>query len=272
MQLGLNSAASCPEKNGRSRWRRGDDGVGQNPLEVTQAVKEKFASSIGIAPGRPHRPLLRCTRLIDRRFTPSPPRGENHHRPIAILLILTHLRSAIVVCITLPMAVHFSCSCTTSTSPATSCPSAASPSASESVDGLSSWSKNASHERSSTSATRNHGDTSEIVIRSAPRGRPIFSGRDMCPVHPALPSAARKETFPPSRLHHGYVRRGYPPSPSPRADSLLIRGRIKGEEDNGSSAASSTFACISLMIAHRFVLWSWPPYCCWPAVFSASPG
>src|SRR5262245_11940254 len=112
VQLGTQFRRSVFEKNGNEvtggavLMRHG-----QNPLTVTQAVKDKI---LELQPGLPEGvhivPAYDRTRLI---------RGAIHtltdvmwHEmliaSIAILLILMHFRSVFVICITLPLAVLFS--------------------------------------------------------------------------------------------------------------------------------------------------------------------
>ena len=112
VQLGTQFRRSVYEKNGAEAT----GGAvlmrhGENPLEVTERVKQKIQE---IQPGLPEGvhivPAYDRTRLI---------RGAIHtltevmwHEmliaSIAILLILSHLRSVFVICITLPLAVLFS--------------------------------------------------------------------------------------------------------------------------------------------------------------------
>src|SRR4029077_18587600 len=84
---------------------------GENPLEVTQRVKEKIAE---LQPGLPKGVHVVAaydrTRLIHGAIHTL---GEVMWHEmliasIAILLILSHVRSVLVICITLPLAVLFS--------------------------------------------------------------------------------------------------------------------------------------------------------------------
>jgi copper/silver efflux system protein len=84
---------------------------GQNPLEVTQRVKDRIQ---GLQPGLPAGvhivPAYDRTRLISGAIHTL--RDVMWHEmviaSIAILLILTHLRSVFVICVTLPLSVLFS--------------------------------------------------------------------------------------------------------------------------------------------------------------------
>ena len=112
VQLGPEFRRSVLEKNGREVT----GGVvmmrfGENPLDVTRAIKQRIEQ---LQPGLPKGvrivPFYDRTRLIEgaihtlkRTLT-----EEIIIASIAILLILTHVRSAFVVCITLPLAVLIS--------------------------------------------------------------------------------------------------------------------------------------------------------------------
>ncbi len=109
VQLGPEYRRSMLEKNGQEAV----GGVvlmryGENPLAVTEAIKARIQQlQPGLPPGVRIVPFYERTQLI---------RGAIHTltrtlteelivASIAILLILTHLRSAFVVCVTLPLAV-----------------------------------------------------------------------------------------------------------------------------------------------------------------------
>jgi copper/silver efflux system protein len=82
--------------------------VGENPLAVTQAIKQKIRDmQSGLPPGVRIVPFYDRTRLIESAIhtVTGALREEIIIASIAILLILTHFRSAVVVCVTLPMAV-----------------------------------------------------------------------------------------------------------------------------------------------------------------------
>src|SRR5438067_384251 len=109
IQLGPEFRRSALEKDGQEAV----GGVvmmryGQNPLEVTQAIHAKIDQ---LTPGLPEGvrivPFYERTRLIESAIhtVTGTLKEEMIIASIAILLILTHLRSAIVVCVTLPMAV-----------------------------------------------------------------------------------------------------------------------------------------------------------------------
>jgi Cu/Ag efflux pump CusA len=109
VQLGPEFRRSALEKNGREAvggvvMMR----VGENPLAVTQAIKQKIRQlQSGLPAGARIVPFYDRTRLIESAIhtVTSTLREEIIIASIAILLILAHLRSAVVVCVTLPMAV-----------------------------------------------------------------------------------------------------------------------------------------------------------------------
>ncbi len=81
---------------------------GENPLEVTQRIKEKIDQlAPGLPPGVRIVPFYDRTALIERAIhtVTGTLREEMIVASIVILLVLWHVRSAIVVCITLPLAV-----------------------------------------------------------------------------------------------------------------------------------------------------------------------
>ncbi len=109
VQLGPEYRRSMLEKNGGEAV----GGVvmmrfGENPLTVTQAIKQRIEQ---LQPGLPKGvrivPFYDRTRLIEGAIHTlvATLREEIIIASIAVLLILTHLRSAIVVCSTLPLAV-----------------------------------------------------------------------------------------------------------------------------------------------------------------------
>ena len=81
---------------------------GENPLEVTRRIKAKIEQ---LQPGLPEGvrivPFYDRTRLIHGAIDTITETllHEMIIASIAILLILMHVRSAIVICITLPLAV-----------------------------------------------------------------------------------------------------------------------------------------------------------------------
>jgi Cu(I)/Ag(I) efflux system membrane protein CusA/SilA len=109
VQLGPEYRRSMLEKNGTEAV----GGVvmmryGENPLTVTRAVKERIEQlQAGLPPGVRIVPFYDRTRLIEGAIhTLVGTLGEEIIiATIAILLILTHVRSALVVCSTLPLAV-----------------------------------------------------------------------------------------------------------------------------------------------------------------------
>jgi Cu(I)/Ag(I) efflux system membrane protein CusA/SilA len=81
---------------------------GENPLAVTQAIKQRIEQlQAGLPPGVRIVPFYDRTSLIEGAIhtLSGTLREELIIAGIAILLILTHIRSAFVVCTTLPLAV-----------------------------------------------------------------------------------------------------------------------------------------------------------------------
>src|SRR5205085_3464145 len=112
VQLGTQFRRSVYEKNGNEvtggavLMRHG-----QNPLTVTQTVKDKILElQSGLPPGVHIVPAYDRTRLIHGAIrTLTEVMGhEMLIAALAILLILTHLRSVFVICVTLPLSVLFS--------------------------------------------------------------------------------------------------------------------------------------------------------------------
>lgn len=112
VQLGVQFRRSVFEKDGNEVV----GGVvmmryGENPLAVTQAVKEKIQE---LQPGLPEGvrivPAYDRTRLIHGAIhtLAEVMWHEMAIATVAILLILSHFRSVLVICITLPLAVLFS--------------------------------------------------------------------------------------------------------------------------------------------------------------------
>ena len=112
VQLGPEFRRSMLEKNGQEAV----GGVvmmryGENPLTVTKAIKDRIAQ---LQPGLPQGvrivPFYDRTRLIEGAIhtLTGTLKEEIIIASIAILLILTHFRSAFVVCITLPLAMLIS--------------------------------------------------------------------------------------------------------------------------------------------------------------------
>src|SRR5947208_8347235 len=112
VQLGTQFRRSVYEKNG-SEVTGGTVLMrhGQNPLSVTRAVKEKI---LELQPGLPAGvhivPAYDRTRLIHGAIhtLTQVMWHEMVIASIAILLILVHVRSVFVICVTLPLAVLFS--------------------------------------------------------------------------------------------------------------------------------------------------------------------
>ncbi len=109
VQLGPEFRRSALEKNGQEAV----GGVvmmrfGENPLEVTRAIHARIRDlSPGLPAGVRIVPFYERTRLIESAIhtVTGTLKEEMIIASLAILLILTHLRSALVVCVTLPMAV-----------------------------------------------------------------------------------------------------------------------------------------------------------------------
>lgn len=109
VQLGPEYRRSMLEKDGREAV----GGVvmmryGENPLHVTEAIKRRIEElQPGLPPGVRIVPFYDRTRLIEGAIHTlvGTLTEELLIATIAILLILTHLRSAVVVCSTLPLAV-----------------------------------------------------------------------------------------------------------------------------------------------------------------------
>ena len=112
VQLGPEYRRSALEKNGQEAV----GGVvmmrfGENPLAVTKAVKDRIEQlQAGLPQGVRIVPFYDRTRLIEGAIhtLTGTLREELIIASIAILLILTHFRSAFVVCVTLPLAVLIS--------------------------------------------------------------------------------------------------------------------------------------------------------------------
>ncbi|MFA5866106.1 MAG: efflux RND transporter permease subunit [Phycisphaerae bacterium] len=109
VQLGPEYRRSMLEKNGREVV----GGVvmmrfGENPLSVTQAIKDRIGQlQAGLPSGVKIIPFYDRTRLIEGAIhtLKGTLTEELIVASLAILLILTHIRSAFVVCSTLPLAV-----------------------------------------------------------------------------------------------------------------------------------------------------------------------
>lgn len=112
VQLGPEFRRSMLEKNGQEAV----GGVvmmrfGENPLTVTKAIKDRIEQlQVGLPAGVRIVPFYDRTRLIEGAIhtLTGTLKEEIIIASIAILLILTHFRSAFVVCITLPLAMLIS--------------------------------------------------------------------------------------------------------------------------------------------------------------------
>lgn len=109
VQLGPGLRRASLEKNGNEAV----GGVvlmryGENPLEVTRRIKQKIAQlQAGLPEGVRIVPFYERTQLIERAIhtVTGTLREEMIVASLAIVLVLWHLRSALVVCLTLPLAV-----------------------------------------------------------------------------------------------------------------------------------------------------------------------
>ncbi len=182
VQLGPEFRRSVLEKNNREVT----GGVvlmryGENPREVTQAVKDRIEQiQKGLPAGVRIIPFYDRTRLIDgaihtltRTLT-----EELIIASLAVLLILTHLRSAFVVCVTLPLAVLFSFILMHYLGIPSNIMSLSGLAISIGilVDAAVVMVENATHELKLEYGDKKvHGDTTEIVIRACRLvGKPIF--------------------------------------------------------------------------------------------------
>ncbi len=112
VQLGMQYRRSVFEKNGNEMV----GGValmryGENPLRVTKAIKKKIEEiQVGLPTGVQIVPAYDRTRLIEGAIhtLSNVMLHEMIIAAIAILLILAHFRSALIICITLPFSVLFS--------------------------------------------------------------------------------------------------------------------------------------------------------------------
>ncbi|MBI1315012.1 silver transporter, partial [bacterium] len=109
VQYGSSMRRASLEKNGNEAV----GGVvlmryGENPLEVTQRIKQKIEQlQPGLPPGVRIVPFYERTELIERAVhtVTGTLKEEMLVASLAILLILWHFRSALIVCLTLPLAV-----------------------------------------------------------------------------------------------------------------------------------------------------------------------
>ena len=80
---------------------------GENPLAVTERIKEKIVAT----PGRPARgvrivPFYDRTRLIHNAVdtVPGSLMEESIVASLVIMMVMWHFRSALIICLTLPLA------------------------------------------------------------------------------------------------------------------------------------------------------------------------
>ena len=245
VQLGPAFRRSALEKNGEAVGGVVMMRIGENPLEVTKAIKQRIREmQAGLPEGVRIVPFYDRTRLIESAIhtVTGTLREEMLIASIAILLILTHFRSAIVVCITLPMAVLIAFLFMYYLGIPSNIMSLSGIAISIGilVDAAVVMVENASHELKTEFGDRKvHGDTSEIVIRSCRLvGRPIFfsvlimllsflpvfafGGQEGKLSHPL----AFTKSF--AMIGVAILAITLVPAMIP----LLIRGRLKGEEEN----------------------------------------
>ena len=108
--------SSAPSLRRASLEKNGNEAVGgvvlmrygENPLEVTKRIKDKIEQlQAGLPPGVRIVPFYDRTALIDGAIdtVTGTLREEMIVASLLILLVLWHVRSALVICITLPLAV-----------------------------------------------------------------------------------------------------------------------------------------------------------------------
>jgi Cu(I)/Ag(I) efflux system membrane protein CusA/SilA len=246
VQLGPAFRRGILEKNGREAT----GGVvmmryGENPLAVTQAIKDRIEQlQAGLPPGVRIVPFYDRTRLIRGAIgtLKKTLTEEMIIASLAILLILTHVRSAIVVCVTLPLAVLISFILMHYTGIASNIMSLAGLAISIGilVDAAVVMVENATHELTAHFGTEKvRGDTTEIVIRACRLvGKPIFfaviimlvsflpifalTGQEGKMFHPL----AFTKTF--AMVGVAILAVTFVPAIIP----LLIKGHLRREEDN----------------------------------------
>ena len=185
---------------------------GENPLQVTKRIKDKIQE---LQPGLPEGvrivPFYDRTRLIHGAIetVTETLRDEMIIASLAILLILMHFRSAVLICMTLPLAVlvsfilmrHFNVPSNIMSL------SGIAISIGILVDQAIVMVENATHHLTAHfgPGKRIEGDTREIVIRGLPHGgaADLLLGDD----HPAVvhsrlrPHGPRRQDVPPAGLH-----------------------------------------------------------------------
>jgi copper/silver efflux system protein len=249
VQLGPEYRRSALEKNGREVA----GGVvmmrfGQNPLSVTQAIKLKIRElQAGLPQGVRIVPFYDRTHLIESAIhtVTGTLREEMIIASVAILLILTHFRSALVVCVTLPMAVLISFLFMFYLNIPSNIMSLCGIAISIGilVDAAVVMVENASHELKAHFAAQGsakvHGDTTEIVVKACRLvGRPIFFSvvimlLSFLPVFSfggQEGKLSRPLAFTKSFAMIGVATLAI--TFVPALIPLLIKGRIRGEEDN----------------------------------------
>lgn len=246
VQLGPGFRRSALEKDGREVV----GGVvlmryGENPLVITQRIKDKIRDlQAGLPQGVRIVPFYDRTRLIESAIhtVTGTLREEIIIASIAILLILTHFRSAFVVCITLPMAVLVSFLFMYYLGVSSNIMSLAGIAISIGilVDAAVVMVENATHEiHQHFGHEKVSGDTTELVVKSCRLvGRPIFfsviimlvsflpifafGGQEGKLSHPL----AFTKSF--AMIGVAILAITLVPAMIP----LLVRGRLSGEEDN----------------------------------------
>jgi Cu(I)/Ag(I) efflux system membrane protein CusA/SilA len=246
VQLGPEYRRSMLEKNGGEAV----GGVvmmryGENPLEVTQAIKNRIeALQAGLPSGVRIVPFYDRTRLIEGAIhtLSGTLKEELIIASIAILLILTHVRSAIVVCATLPLAVLVAFILMYYLGIPSNIMSLSGIAISIGilVDAAVVMVENATHELTRQFGHEKvRGDTTEIVVRSCRLvGKPIFFAV-MIMLISFLPVFAlggmEGKMFHPLAFTKSFAMVGvallavtFVPAMIP----IFIKGRLRGEEDN----------------------------------------
>jgi len=219
--------------------------VGENPLSVTQAIKEKIREmQSGLPAGVRVVPFYDRTRLIESAIhtVTGTLREEMLIASIAILLILTHFRSAVVVCVTLPMAVLVSFLFMYYLGIPSNIMSLSGIAISIGilVDAAVVMVENASHElKEQFGDATVRGDTTEIVIRSCRLvGRPIFFSVIIMLISflPVFAFGGQEGKLShPLAFTKSFAMAGVAVlaiTLVPAMIPLLIRGHIRGEEEN----------------------------------------
>ncbi|HEX2972752.1 MAG TPA: efflux RND transporter permease subunit, partial [Tepidisphaeraceae bacterium] len=246
VQMGPEFRRSAMEKDGREVV----GGVvmmryGENPLEVTKLIKQKIRElQAGLPDGVRVVPFYDRTRLIESAIhtVTGTLKEEMIIASIAILLILTHFRSAVVVCVTLPMAVLISFLFMFHLGLPSNIMSLCGIAISIGilVDAAVVMVENASHElKVHFGNEKVHGDTTEIVVKACRLvGRPIFFSVVIMLIS-FLPvftfSGQEGKLSHPLAFTKSFAMVGVAVlaiTLVPALIPLFVRGRIRGEEEN----------------------------------------